>query len=262
MFWLAHITFGYLFGRLIDTKYKLDHSLWIAVLLGAYIPDIDTGFFTLIGLEHLHLHGGPTHTVLGALILGLTVGILLWGIETLYFRNKRKDETSIQSSDSLDRLFLLVIFASIGTFSHLILDIFNTSNEYARYHHLYLWPFSDYSFHLDLMLAGMPADRMDAWAFRILVRWTMVAMNVFLISFLWISHFRSNKHMWDFVYLDEQNIERGEQFEEFSFLKKVRLKLTDKRKLLDLVFLIAMTLGFVYTIINKHILYIIELSAM
>lgn len=262
MWTLAHITFGYLCGRFADKKYRLDQSLWIAVLLGAYIPDIDTSFFILIGFGHLNLHGGPTHTGIGAIILGLMVGFLLWGIEALYFRNKEQDKLTIQSYGTPNRLLLFFLIASLGTLSHLILDIFNTSNVYARYHHLYLWPFSDYSFHLDLMLAGMPTDRIDAWGFRIFVRWTMVAMNTFLISYLWISHFRSDKHMWDFFYLNENITENGKQLESSSFLEDVRLKMTEKRKLLDFIFLIAISIGFIYTIIDKHIIYIIELAAM
>lgn len=253
MFNLAHFTFAYLFGRITEKKsdWHLDRGMWFCLLAGGDLPDIDSTLATLFNLGP-SFHGGITHTGLGALVIGLILGSLFWFIESIWRKAKSKKYGHDKTSWDVKRLGMLILISFIGAIIHLLVDILNTSNSHAREHHLYLWPFSDYSFHLDLMLAGMPNDRMDAWAFRPVVRIIMVITNILLISWLWFTHFKSDKHLWDLLY--SESITYPELFEEEEESEKGKLQaFLDKKKVrlvLNYMILFIFTALFIERIIE------------
>ena len=247
---VAHLTFGFLCALLINRKWKLDRFLFVIIIAAGDLPDIDTQFFGLLGYDNLH--GGPTHTILGVFVIALIIAAIFWLVESVWI-NKSKSP-GIQEDKSawdLKRLELFIFFAFIGGLIHLGVDIFNTSNEYARYHHLYLWPFSDYSFHLDLMLAGMPDNRMDAWQFRPLVNYIIMITNIILISILWILHFKSDKHLWEPIYSDKQYYLQDN--EPKTPLRRVQQFLDSHRVYINYLLLIICTIAFVDEIIKLAI---------
>ncbi len=254
MFSLAHLTFAYVFGRFIDKndRWHLDRPMWLCLLVGGDLPDIDSHIADIFNLGH-SFHGGVTHTGVGSIILGLILGLIFWLIESAWIKKRALQGNGDKKAWDTRRLLIFVVIAILGNFIHLAVDIFNTSNEYARIHHLYLWPISDYSFHLDLMLAGMPDTINEAWAFRPIVRFVMIIVNVLLISWLWFTHFKSEKHLWDLIYSDTTNISDGK--EPPPSPSKVQKFLDDNKKALNLFLLIVFTFAFFYRIF-EHLNYI------
>ena len=243
MWSLAHISFAFLLGLLINKKWKLDRLLFFCLLLAGDLPDIDGDLFHLLGYDGSALHGGVTHTILGVFIIALIIAPLIWAIESLWIRNTKSPAIKEEKQSwQFKRLQLFLLIAFIGGLIHLGVDVLNTSNEYARQHHLYLWPLSDYSFHLDLMLAGMPEDRMAAWSYRPLVKLIMAITNILLITGLWILHYRYDKHFWDVLYSENQYylIET----EPVSFLRKIQRFLDKNQSKLNVLVLIALSIAF------------------
>lgn len=244
---VAHLTFAFLGAIIINRKWKLDRFLFLCIIAAGDLPDIDTNIFGLFGYDASTLHGGPTHTILGVFIIALIIAAIFWLIESLWISNSRspgvKEDKTAWNSRRLEQFLIL---AFIGGLIHLGVDILNTSNEYARDHHLYLWPFSDYSFHLDLMLAGMPDNRMDAWQFRPLVYVIMLITTLFLLAMVWVLHIKSNRHLWDAIYSDKQYY--LEENEPTTLLRKIQKYLDEHKGVLNMIVLIAWTLWFVESI--------------
>lgn len=252
MWSLAHLTFAFLVGLIINKKWKLDRFLFFFLIIAGDFPDLDTEFFTLIGLGHLNLHGGPTHTIVGVLVLAAIFAPLFWLIESVWIHKSKSPGIHEDKAPwELHRLQALLLLAIIGGLVHLGVDILNTSNEYARYHHLYFWPFSDYSFHLDLMLAGMPDDRTAAWQFRPLVNYIMMSTNMLLIMTLWILHFKADTHLWEPFFSEEKYYLR--ENEPKTVLRKLQHFIDSHRKAINLLLLIICTIAFSNRIIELAI---------
>ena len=242
---VAHLTFAFLGALIINKKWKLDRFLFVIIIAAGDLPDIDTQFFGLLGYDNLH--GGPTHTILGVFIIALIIAVIFWLMESIWInRNESPGVKEDKNAWDLKRLEQFIIFAFIGGLIHLGVDIFNTSNETARYHHLYLWPFSDYSFHLDLMLAGMPDNRMDAWQFPPLVYSIMLIISLILLTSLLMLHFKSDRHLWDAIYSDKQYY--LQENEPITLFRKIQRFLDEHKKFLNIIVLIAWTAWFFYSI--------------
>ena len=253
MFSLAHITFAFLFGLLLGRIINMDRLLFACLLIAGDLPDIDGDFFGLIGLDGSALHGGPTHTIVGVIVLALILAPLLWLMESSWVqRTKSPAIRDEKNAWNLNRLGVFILIAVVGGLIHLGVDILNTSNEYARYHHLYLWPFSDYSFHLDLMLAGMPETREAAWQFRPIVKIIMALTNVSLISILWFLHLTRDKHFWDVLYSQERYYLMEEEPE--TVLRKVQKFLDGKKSILNWLGMIGISIAFIFRIYGQFVL--------
>ncbi len=53
------------------------------------------------------------------------------------------------------KLMRFILLGLFGIFIHLLLDINTTANEYGAIHHLYFWPASEFSYHLDILLTDI-----------------------------------------------------------------------------------------------------------
>ena len=115
----SHYMVAYAAGR----EMNISINKMRAITLAGVSPDFD-GFSIIFGFEAFRdFHGGPFHSILVALILALaiTIGFYLFTKENV------------------------ALFAVIGAFLHLLLDIPNTLGYRCSHDGLYyLWPFSDY----------------------------------------------------------------------------------------------------------------------
>ncbi|GAI22247.1 unnamed protein product, partial [marine sediment metagenome] len=104
---------------------------------GALLPDLDAFLHLIIPIEAFE-HAIFTHTIIGALLLTVIYTIITWGIGHNYLKEL-----------DIDFRFLLLI-ALAGIASHLILDIFTYREDiWTTSAHLYFWPLSNFSFHLN-----------------------------------------------------------------------------------------------------------------
>lgn len=125
---------------------KLDRSEKIMLILAAILPDFDAIFYFIIsGFQYpASFHGGITHMFLTGFIMSTILAIISFGI--MKWRDPKTENVK------LTRFIILGLF---GIFLHLLLDINTIANEYGVIHHLYFWPVSEFSYHLDILLADI-----------------------------------------------------------------------------------------------------------
>lgn len=137
MDWFTHYMYAFILGR----RARLERYEMIALLTGALLPDTDF-VFGLLGVECFReYHRTFTHSIFVAPLLGLILALILY----LVFRRK------------------LLIPATLGVYTHLLLDAFSlprSSLEYlfpgASYNRkpydmgtAYFWPISSHRFTLN-----------------------------------------------------------------------------------------------------------------
>ncbi len=168
----SHYMVAYAAGRKMD----ISINKMRAITLAGVSPDFD-GFSIIFGFEAFrNFHGGPFHSILVALILAMaiTVGFYLFTRENV------------------------ALFAVIGVFFHLLLDIPNTLGYKLAEDALhYLWPFSDYRVALQNVV---PEPRI----------WQIVIMSI--VFFLCLAYFlmlvRKREYAWR-IWIDERKLFKG-----------------------------------------------------
>lgn len=106
----AHALSAYALSRILPL-YKTGAKLVLLGVVGAIIPDIDVLAFSMgIPYEHVLGHRGITHSFLFALLLGI-------GLTFAFFRPEERTG---------NRTTLIVVFLSICTASHAVLDAMTT----------------------------------------------------------------------------------------------------------------------------------------
>jgi membrane-bound metal-dependent hydrolase YbcI (DUF457 family) len=132
---ITHLLSAYLLGRAIKLKHGEFYTFFLAI--AGIIPDVDL----VIGLVVPNFpHGVFSHTILGGMAFEMiyvliTVAILYPLIKNLNISIKK-----------------LVLLAMLGLCVHLFLDIFTYAQPgIDDTHHLYFWPFSDYSVHMNII---------------------------------------------------------------------------------------------------------------
>ena len=142
MWFHIHYLSGYFTGRLL----KLGRSEKIMLILAAILPDFDAIFFFIIsGFQYpASFHGGITHMFLTGFIMSTILAIISFGI--IKWRDPNTGNM---------KLLRFIILGLFGIFLHLLLDINTIANEYGSIHHLYFWPISEFSYHLDILLADI-----------------------------------------------------------------------------------------------------------
>ena len=142
MWFHIHYLSGYFTGKLL----KFKRFEMIMIILAVIMPDLDSViYFLFSGFQNpAPFHGGVTHTLIMGLLLNILLAFIIWGL--LKWRHPDTEEKF---------LIKLIIIGVIGIGLHLSFDLITTANEYGAIHHLYFWPFSDFSYHMDIILADI-----------------------------------------------------------------------------------------------------------
>lgn len=170
----SHYMVAYAVGRKAD----ISINKMRAITLAGVSPDFD-GFSIIFGFEAFrNFHGGPFHSILIALILAMaiTVGFYLFTKENV------------------------ALFAVIGVFLHLLLDVPNTLGyECSRDGLYYLWPFSDYPIALQNVI---PEPKI----------WHLVIVSIILSSSLayFLLRARRGEYAWR-IWIDERKLFKGKK---------------------------------------------------
>ncbi|MFX1450121.1 MAG: metal-dependent hydrolase [Promethearchaeota archaeon] len=142
MWFQIHYISGYFSARLL----KLDRSEKIMLILAAILPDFDSLFYFIIsGFQNpAPFHAGITHMLLTGFLMSTILAISYFSI--IKWRDFKTENI---------KLFRFIILGLFGIFLHFLLDINTIANEYGEMHHLYFWPISNFSYHLDILLADV-----------------------------------------------------------------------------------------------------------
>ena len=118
----------------------------VVLILAAILPDFDAIFYFIIsGFQYpASFHGGITHMFLTGFIMSTILAIISFGI--MRWRDPKTENM---------KLVRFIILGLFGIFLHLLLDINTIANEYGEIHHFYFWPVSEFSYHLDILLADI-----------------------------------------------------------------------------------------------------------
>lgn len=160
---ITHFLSAYLLGRAIKIKNGSFYLFFLSI--AGIFPDVDT----LIHFAFPNfVHGVFTHTILG----GLLFAMILVGITTIIMYPVLKTLKM-----SVNKLIYLAV---LGLFVHLFLDIFTYAPPIEDdLHHLYFWPLSDYSVHMNIIWPSV------TYAVRVWVEiiYTGVIAGIILIYF-------------------------------------------------------------------------------
>lgn len=160
---ITHFLSAYLLGRALKLKNGSFYLFFLSI--AGIFPDVDT----IIHFAFPNfVHGVFTHTILG----GLLFSLILVGITTLIMYPALKSlKISVKK---------LIYLAILGLFVHLFLDIFTYAHPIEDdLHHLYFWPLSDYSVHMNIIWPSV------TYALRVWVEviYTSVIAGIILIYF-------------------------------------------------------------------------------
>jgi hypothetical protein len=170
MNFLAHFLTGYFIARFLG--YKHNQYQTFILCIAAILPDLD------VLVSFLLLHGGWTHSILIASLMGISFWFLL-----LIFNS------SIQKTLQISPLVLLgLIF--LGLSGHLFLDIFTylKSDCLNTIAHIYLWPFSNLSFHMNCLWSSV------AYWHRIVIEISYFSILLFIALYRWK---RNNENLFE-----------------------------------------------------------------
>jgi len=136
----THFFFGVFIAHFILNK-EIDRFECFFLGLAALIPDVDS----IIGFFIPYEHGVFTHTIVGGLLFTLIISSFVWIISRNFLKNQ-----------DITYLYLLFL-ATLGMFSHLLLDSFTFYDSYASdgTSHMYFWPFSNFPVHFNTIIPGI-----------------------------------------------------------------------------------------------------------
>lgn len=173
MNFLVHFLTGYFIARIMGYKHN-QYETFILSFAGI-LPDLD------ILISFLILHGGWTHSIFVASLMAITFWLIL-----ILFNSK------VHKTLKLSPIILLgLIF--LGVTSHLILDIFTylKSDCFNTIAHLYLWPFSNLSFHMNCLWSGV-----QYWH-RIAFEFTYFPILLIILFYRWK---QKKEHIFEMFY--------------------------------------------------------------